>query len=79
MAPAEDEFQWMKAMSAETGVPVTYGLLQSPTKADNWKKMLALTEEARAEGAQITAQIACRPTGMVLGWQLARAGPPPDG
>ncbi|RYG04538.1 MAG: D-aminoacylase, partial [Caulobacteraceae bacterium] len=69
MAPAEDEFQWMKAMSAETGVPVTYGLLQSPTKADNWKRMLALTEEARAEGAQITAQIACRPTGMVLGWQ----------
>ncbi|MDP1599718.1 amidohydrolase family protein [Phenylobacterium sp.] len=69
MAPAEDEFAWMKAMSAETGVPVTYGLLQSPTKADNWKRMLALTEEARAEGAQITAQIACRPTGMVLGWQ----------
>lgn len=69
MAPAEDEFQWMKAMSAETGVPVTYGLLQSPTKADNWVRMLALTEEARAEGAQITAQIACRPTGMVLGWQ----------
>lgn len=69
MAPAEDEFAWMKAMSAEAGVPVTYGLLQSPTKADNWKRMLALTEEARAEGAQITAQIACRPTGMVLGWQ----------
>jgi len=69
MAPAEDEFLWMKALSAETGVPVTFGLLQSPVKADNWKRLLTLTEEARAEGAQITAQIACRPTGMVLGWQ----------
>ncbi|MDP1631676.1 MAG: amidohydrolase family protein [Caulobacter sp.] len=69
MAPAEDEFQWMRKLSAETGVPVTYGLLQSPIKADGWRRLLELTEEARAEGAQITAQIACRPTGMVLGWQ----------
>ncbi|CAN5694789.1 amidohydrolase family protein [soil metagenome] len=69
MAPAEDEFNWMRSLSAETGVPVTYGLLQSPVKADGWRRLLQLTEEARAEGAQITAQIACRPTGMVLGWQ----------
>jgi N-acyl-D-aspartate/D-glutamate deacylase len=69
MAPAEDEFNWMRTLSAETGVPVTFGLLQSPMRADNWKGLLKLTEEARAEGAQITAQIACRPTGMVLGWQ----------
>ena len=69
MAPAENEFNWMRTLSAETGVPVTFGLLQSPTKADGWRRLLQLTEEARAEGAQITAQIACRPTGMVLGWQ----------
>ncbi|MES2342843.1 MAG: amidohydrolase family protein [Pseudomonadota bacterium] len=69
MAPAEDEFNWMRSLSAETGVPVTYGLLQSPVKADGWRRLLQLTEEARAQGAQITAQIACRPTGMVLGWQ----------
>ena len=69
MAPAEDEFNWMRSLSAETGVPVTYGLLQSPVKADGWRRLLKLTEEARAQGAQITAQIACRPTGMVLGWQ----------
>jgi N-acyl-D-amino-acid deacylase len=36
---------------------------------EKWRDLLKLTEEARAEGAQITAQIACRPTGMVLGWQ----------
>jgi N-acyl-D-amino-acid deacylase len=69
MAPAEDEFEWMKALSKETGVAVTYGLLQSPMQPQKWRDLLRLTEEARDEGAQITAQIACRPTGMVLGWQ----------
>ncbi len=69
MTPAEEEFHWMKALSAETGLPVTYALLQSPVDADKWRSMLHLTEEARRQGANITAQIACRPTGMVLGWQ----------
>ncbi|HUD50290.1 N-acyl-D-amino-acid deacylase family protein [Parvibaculum sp.] len=69
MTPAEEEFQWMKALSAETGLPVTYALLQSPVDADKWRTMLALTDEARRQGANVTAQIACRPTGMVLGWQ----------
>lgn len=69
MTPAEEEFMWMKELSAETGIPVTYALLQSPTEPEKWRHMLALTDEARKEGAHVTAQIACRPTGMVLGWQ----------
>ena len=69
MTMPEDEFRWMKAFAAKTGLPVTFGLLQSPGAPDKWRDMLKLTEQARAEGAQITAQIACRPTGMVLGWQ----------
>jgi N-acyl-D-aspartate/D-glutamate deacylase len=69
MTPAEEEFNWMKEMSAETGLPVTYALLQSPVDANKWRDMLAMTEQARKEGANVTAQIACRPTGMVLGWQ----------
>jgi len=69
MTPAEEEFIWMKELSAETGLPVTYALLQSPMQPDKWRDMLALTDAARKEGANITAQIACRPTGMVLGWQ----------
>ncbi|MDP3750060.1 MAG: amidohydrolase family protein [Phenylobacterium sp.] len=69
MAIPEDEFAWMTAFAAKTGLPVTYGLLQSPGAPDKWRDMLALTDKARAEGANITAQIACRPTGMVLGWQ----------
>jgi len=69
MAPAEDEFRWMTDLSRQTGVPVTYGLLQSPFQPQKWRDLLAMTDVARKDGAQITAQIACRPTGMVLGWQ----------
>ena len=69
MAPAEPEFDWMRAMSMDTGVTVTYSLLQSPMKPDNWVKLLDLNARARAQGASIVAQIACRPTGLVLGWQ----------
>ena len=69
MAPAEPEFDWMRAMSMDTGVTVTYSLLQSPMRPDNWVKLLDLNARARAQGASIVAQIACRPTGLVLGWQ----------
>ncbi len=69
MNPADAEFAWMRAMSMNTGVTVTYSLLQSPMKPDNWVKLLELTRQARAQGASIAAQIACRPTGLVLGWQ----------
>jgi len=69
MNPADREFAWMRAMSIDTGVTVTYSLLQSPLQPGNWIKLLNLTAQARAEGASIAAQIACRPTGLVLGWQ----------
>jgi N-acyl-D-amino-acid deacylase len=69
MAPAEAEFEWMRAMSIGTGVTVTYSLLQSPMNPDNWKSLLKLTAEANQQGASIAAQIACRPTGLVLGWR----------
>ncbi len=69
MTIPEDEFAWMTDFASRTGLPVTYSLLQSPVQPEKWREMLALTEKARTEGAQVTAQIACRPTGMVLGWQ----------
>lgn len=69
LTPAESEFDWMKELSAETGLPVTYALLQSPVDSELWRSMLDKTDKARKEGANVTAQIACRPTGMVLGWQ----------
>ena len=69
MTIPEDEFAWMAAFAKETGLPVNYSLLQSPFQPNKWRDMLALTAQAQAQGANIKAGIACRPTGMVLGWQ----------
>ena len=69
LTPEQDEFTWMKALSKETGLPVSYALLQSPIAPDSWRKLLKQTEEAVREGANIKAQVAVRPAGLILGWQ----------
>ena len=69
MTIPEDEFAWMAEFAKETGLPVNFSLLQSPFQPNKWRDMLALTAQAQAQGANIKAGIACRPTGMVLGWQ----------
>src|SRR5262245_22377436 len=67
--PADDEFRWMSALGKEQGVHVTFNLLQSPIAPDRWRDILDMTLAARAGGSAITAQMACRPTGLILGWQ----------
>ena len=67
--PFETEFRWMTALSKETRLPILYGLGQNTFEPESWREKLHLTEQARADGASITAYVACRPLGMVLGWQ----------
>jgi len=67
--PAEEEFGWMADVSKQTGLPVTYALLQNPVDKESWRDLLAMTDAAVADGAQIKAQIAIRPTGLILGWE----------
>ncbi len=69
LTPADHEFKWMSALGKEAGVHVTFNLLQSPMQPERWRDILAMAMDARAEGAAITAQMACRPTGLILGWQ----------
>jgi len=68
LMPEDREFAWMKEFALQTGRPLTFALLQSDFDPSQWRRLLTLTEEAVAEGARITAQIAVRPTGLLLGW-----------
>ncbi len=65
--PEAREFDWMEDVSRETGVKVSFALLQA--KGDDWRRNLRRVEEANARGANITAQIAIRGTGMLLTWR----------
>jgi N-acyl-D-aspartate/D-glutamate deacylase len=61
------EFEWMTRLAKETGRPVWYLLTDRLDDPQRWRRLLAATHAARREGAQLTAQIAGRPIGLVLG------------
>ncbi len=58
---------WTAELSRETGLPITLCLTQVDTMPDRWREVLALVAEARAAGAEIVAQVAGRPLGILLG------------
>ncbi len=61
------EVDWMRRLSAEIGRPVSYVLLQHEDDPELWRKQLAASLDACAEGAQLFPQIAGRPTGILSG------------
>ncbi len=64
-----DEFAWMGALSKETGLPVTFAMLQSIAKELPWEEQMAETAKWNAQGANIVAQIALRGNGILMAWR----------
>ncbi|BCW88699.1 Adenine deaminase [Alphaproteobacteria bacterium SO-S41] len=64
-----EEFATMEELSRDSGLSVTYALLQSLGDTEGWRDSIARTEQANARGARITAQIALRGTGLLLNWR----------
>jgi N-acyl-D-aspartate/D-glutamate deacylase len=64
-----DEFGWMAQMSRETGLPVTFAMLQSIAKELPWEEQMRETARANADGANIVAQIAIRGNGVLMAWR----------
>jgi N-acyl-D-aspartate/D-glutamate deacylase len=64
-----DEFGWMGALSQETGLPVTFAMLQSIAKELPWQEQMAETAKWNAKGANIVAQIALRGNGILMAWR----------
>src|ERR1700751_4493235 len=61
------EFAWMTRLSKETGRPVWFLLTDRPTDPGRWRRLMQGVHRARAAGGQITAQVAGRPVGVILG------------
>jgi N-acyl-D-aspartate/D-glutamate deacylase len=61
------EVDWMRRLSAAINRPVSYVLLQHDDDPELWRKQLAASLDACAEGAQLFPQIAGRPTGICSG------------
>src|SRR5690348_7637950 len=61
------EFAWITRLAKETGRPVWFLLTDRPTDPQRWRRIMAGVHQARAAGASVTAQVAGRPVGVILG------------
>ena len=64
-----NEFEWMGALSRETGLPVTFAALQSIAKEQPLDEQIARMRAENDNGANIVAQIALRGNGIVMTWR----------
>ena len=69
LEPEWNEFEWMGALSRETGLPVTFAALQSLAKAMPLDRQISEMEKQNAQGANIVAQLALRGNGIVMAWR----------
>ena len=64
-----EDVAWMRDLSRETGLPVSFILAQSERSPDEWRRIVAWTEAAVSEGARLRMQTAARPAGMLMGFE----------
>ncbi len=63
----EAELAWMTKLAKSTGRPVWFLLTDRYDDPERWRRLLGAVHAARAQGANLTAQIAGRPIGVMLG------------
>jgi N-acyl-D-aspartate/D-glutamate deacylase len=63
----EAEFAWITRLGKETRRPIWFLLTDRPTDPPRWRRIMAAVHIARDAGASVTAQVAGRPVGVILG------------
>jgi N-acyl-D-aspartate/D-glutamate deacylase len=68
----QEEFAMLTRLVRDSGRPLSFSLAQSHRSPEGWRQLLALTTDANARGLAMTAQVAPRPIGVLLGLQGSR-------
>ncbi|HZU73535.1 MAG TPA: amidohydrolase family protein [Acidimicrobiales bacterium] len=66
---ADVEFDRLRQMVVASGRPLSVSLAQSPVAPEQYRAILERISAARAEGLPMTAQVAARAVGLLLGLQ----------
>jgi len=66
-----EELAWMTKFCKDTGRPIWFLLTDQPNDTTRWKRLMQGVHKAREQGAMVTAQIAGRPVGVMLGIDTA--------
>jgi N-acyl-D-aspartate/D-glutamate deacylase len=69
-ADPREEFAMLRRIVEASGRPLSFSLVQSPRGPDAWKTMLGALSDATAAGLPMKAQVAGRPVGVLLGFEL---------
>jgi len=65
------EFEWMKPLAAQCGLPFSMSLVQNLGYRDGWREAFALAEAAQRDGALIVPQVAVRCVGILIGFGIS--------
>ncbi|MBW8753591.1 MAG: amidohydrolase family protein, partial [Sphingomonadales bacterium] len=68
---AETEMALFRTIAETTGCPVTFSLIRTPFRQDNWAKYVEAVRQADADGLTIRAQFMPRPMGVLYGLDLS--------
>ena len=67
LAP-QQEMAWMRRLSEDLDLPVSFTLLQIDAAPDAWRGLMDESLRAHDAGARVVPQVAARPFGMLLGF-----------
>ncbi|MCP5155136.1 MAG: amidohydrolase family protein [Ectothiorhodospiraceae bacterium] len=65
------ELAWMTRLSRDTGRPLWFLLTDRAYDPERWRRLLDGVHRARSQGAPLTAQVAGRPVGLILGLETS--------
>jgi N-acyl-D-amino-acid deacylase len=63
----EFELRWMRKLAKDTGRPVWFLLTDRYEDPQRWRRLIKAVHEARAQGLPLSAQMAGRPIGVMMG------------
>src|SRR5215470_1732665 len=72
LSTLNEDLPMMLRVAENTRCPITFSITQNDRAPQRWRQTLATINDAAARGLNITAQIAARPVGLLLGLELSR-------
>jgi N-acyl-D-aspartate/D-glutamate deacylase len=72
LSTLHEDLPMMLRVAENTRCPISFSITQNDRAPERWRQTLAEINAAAAKGLSITAQIAARPVGLMLGLELSR-------
>jgi len=72
LSTLHEDLPMMLRVAENTKCPITFSITQNDKAPQRWRQTFAEINAAAAKGLSITAQIAARPVGLMLGLELSR-------